>query len=168
MQDSGMSNGAPLGARPARKAVQALLALALALSPANPAGAAGWDDDAVKLHRLNIMLMVTGQSCRSGNDDFRSDYGRFYKRHAGTLMGADLDLRSELSRRYGEAGASHALERMNAKMASQYERGHPWLDCGQLKMVAQNLAQVDGRATLVEAADQIVSYRPMDRLAGSR
>jgi len=166
MQISGMSNGVSRGVSRARKAVPALLALSLALSSVNPARAAGFDDDAVKLHRLNIMLMVTGQRCRSGEDDFRSDYSRFYRRHAGTLKGADLDLRSELSLRYGETGASDALERMNSTMANQYERGHPWLDCRQLKMVARNLAQVDGRATLVEAANQLVSSRPAERLAG--
>jgi hypothetical protein len=165
MRNSGMANGAQGGASCVRKALLLSLALVLALSPASPARASGSEDDAVKLHHLNLMLMVTGQRCRSGDVDFRRDYRWFYRRHAGILNGADLDLRSELSRRYGEAGAGKALEQMNASIASQYERGHPWLDCRQLRMVASNLAQVDGRATLVEAADQLVSPRRMELLA---
>jgi hypothetical protein len=54
---------------------------------------------------------------------------------------------------------------MSVDMANQFGRGYPWLNCGQLKMVASNLSQVDGRTTLIEAADQLLSIRPIEHLA---
>ena len=134
------------------------------LATAMPAQA-GSGSAAEKLLRLDIMLMVTGLRCRKSSDDFWSDYGRFTSRHIGTLNGANADLRSDMARRFGDKAGKRALDRMSVTMANQYGRGHPWLDCRQLKMVASNLAKVQGRETLVEAADQLLSIRPIEHFA---
>jgi len=161
MKISGMRVGARGGAN---RAVSALAAIGIMLGAAVPAQA-GAGSDSEKLMRLNIMLMVTGLRCRSGSDDFWSDYGRFSTKHMGLLKGANADMRSNFARRYGAKGSKRALDRLSVTMANAYGQGHPWLDCGQLKMVASNLAQVDGRATLVEAANQLLSVRPIEQLA---
>jgi hypothetical protein len=54
---------------------------------------------------------------------------------------------------------------MSTSMANSYGQGHPWLNCGQLKQVAKNLAKVDGRATLEEAADQLLARSGSTQLA---
>lgn len=147
--------------------VPVLAALAAALGIAAPAQASA-QEEAEKLLRLDIMLMVTGLRCRSGGDDFWSDYGRFTAKHMGILNGANADMRSDHGRRFGASAAKRSLDRLSVTMANQYGKGHPWLDCGQLKTVARNLAQVDGRATLVEAAGQLLSPGPVEHFALAR
>jgi hypothetical protein len=123
---------------------------------------------AEKLRRLDIMLMVTGLRCRMGSDNFISDYGRFTSRQMPTLNAANAQLRSELSARYGAAGAQRAVDRMSTSMANSYGAGHPWLDCHELKQVARNLAEVEGRATLEEAADQLLARTGSSQVALAR
>lgn len=121
-----------------------------------PASAAGWSQ-AEKLRRLDIMLMVTGLRCRTGPDNFQSDYGRFTTNHIATLNAASASLKRELSVRQGSLGANRALDRLSVQMANQYGQGHPWLSCGQLKKVTRNLADARGPAPLVAAADQLLT-----------
>ncbi|MDG2002155.1 MAG: S-adenosyl-L-homocysteine hydrolase [Novosphingobium sp.] len=130
-----------------------------------PAQAAPSRGGAEKLLLLDIMLMVTGLRCRTSSDNFWSDYGRFTTKHMGTLNGAHHDLHSDLSRRIGSRGAKKKLDQMTVSMANRYGRGHPWLDCGQLKMVTGNLSRIDSRETLIEAADQLSSNRAIERFA---
>ena len=122
-----------------------------------PAAAAVSADQASKLRQLDIMLMVTGERCRTTRDDFISDYGRFSSRHLGTLNQANAQLWQQLAVRHGSGGAQRALDRLSTTMANDYRLGHPWLGCRELKMVARNLANVEGRATLEEAADQLIA-----------
>ena len=83
------------------KGVAAGLA-ALSLLLALPAAAAGnGADQAEKIRRLDIMLMVTGLRCRTTADNFQSDYGRFTRAHLGTLNAASDSLKADLSRRFG-------------------------------------------------------------------
>lgn len=143
----------------------ALAALVLGLVMTNPAHAAGSMSGpmsgAEKLRRLDIMLMVTGLRCRMTADNFTADYGRFTSSHLGELNDANAELKGDLARRYGAAGAQRALDRLSTTMANGYGQGHPWLNCAELKMVARNLSAVRGRATLEEAADQLLSdYSP--------
>jgi hypothetical protein len=136
----------------------AMAALAVGLALTAPAHAAGDTmSGAEKLHRLDIMLMVTGLRCRTSADNFTADYGRFTASHLRDLNAANAELKANLARRYGSAGAQHALDRMSTSMANGYGQGHPWLGCADLKMVARNLVAVRGRATLEEAADQLLS-----------
>lgn len=141
---------------------------ALSLLLALPAAAAGnGADQAEKIRRLDIMLMVTGLRSRTTADNFQSDYGRFTRAHLGTLNAASDSLKADLSRRFGAAGANRALDRLSTQMANQYGQGHPWLNCGQLKQVARSLADMRGSAPLVEAADSLLERGPQ-RLAWLR
>jgi hypothetical protein len=103
------------------------------------------------------MLMVTGLRCRATPDNFMAEYGSFTTSQMSVLNQASAQLKAEMAARYGAAGANRALDRLSTTMANQYGQGHPWLSCGELKSVARNLAQVRGRATLEEAADQLLA-----------
>jgi hypothetical protein len=140
-----------------RPLASALAALALGLALVTPAQAAGPMSGAEKLRRLDIMLMVTGLRCRAGADNFTADYGEFTSSHLRELNEANAELKSDMAQRFGAAGAQRALDRLSTTMANGYGQGHPWLSCGDLKMVARNLAYVHGRATLEEAADQLLA-----------
>lgn len=122
---------------------------------------------AERLHRLDIMLMVTALRCRTSRDDFTREYHRFAAQQLGTLDAAAVQLRDRLVVRYGPQAGEQAFERLGTRMANNYGGGHPWLGCRELKQVARNLAQVPGRATLEEAADQLVA-RHGTRLALSK
>ena len=133
------------------------LGAALAMLAGVPAGAEPGPLGAEKLRRLDIMLMVTGLRCRTSADDFRAEYGAFTSRHLATLNEASDVMKAELARRHGAAGANRALDRISTTMANSYGQGHPWLSCAELRMVARNLAEVRGEATLIEAADQLLA-----------
>jgi len=124
--------------------------------------------DAEKLRRLNIMLMVTGLRCRTTADDFQRDFQRFEAAHLADLNAANATLRAGLVKSHGAAGANRALDRISTAMANRYGQGHPTLNCGQLKMVTRTLAKMQGRAALVEAADQLLSADPRANLALAR
>ena len=122
-------------------------------------------DDAEKLRRLDIMLMVTGLRCRTTSDNFQDDYGQFSTVHNATLNGAAATLKADLSLRHGAAGATRALDRMSVTMANSYGQGHPWLDCAQLKQVTRDLASAVGRAPLIEAANQLLATQGTPQFA---
>lgn len=149
------------------KGVAASLA-ALSMIVSVPATAAGSMSSAEKLRRLDIMLMVTGLRCRTTPDNFTKEYQRFTANHISELNGAAAQLRTQLAGRYGASGADRALDRLSVTMANQYGQGHPWLDCGQLKTAARNLADVRGTETLVEAADQLLGGDGSEQLAYAR
>ena len=162
------------GAAPAhgRKTIKALLgaaaSLAVTLAAVAPAQAAGSLGSAEKIRRLDIMLMVTSLRCRSTADNFSVEYGRFTSSHMGELNQASAQLRADLVGRMGAAGSARALDRISTVMANAYGQGHPWLSCRELKMVASDLAQVRGRETLVEAADQLLRDTRAPELAYAR
>lgn len=121
--------------------------------------------DAQKLRRMDIMLMVTGLRCRTTDDNFIDDYGRFTSGHMKELNEANKELRAELAAEAGEARADRALDRMSVVMANEYGGGHPWLSCHELRQATQSLALVEGRETLVEAAGQLLDRQPRPLLA---
>ena len=138
-----------------------LAAFALTVSgPVSAAGTAMGLAKAEKLRRLDIMLMVTGLRCRNTADNFQPEYGRFTTNHIAELNQASNELKANLARQYGAAGANRALDRMSTSMANQYGQGHPWLNCKDLKTVTGNLAVVRGAEPLVAAADQLLGARP--------
>lgn len=139
--------------------------LAACLVLASVPAAADPLDDAEKLRRLDIMLMVTGLRCRTTADNFQADYGNFTTAHYATLNSAAAVLKSDLSLRYGAASANRALDKLSVTMANSYGQGHPWLDCGQLKQVTRDLAAAQGRAPLVEAANQLLSNQSTAQFA---
>ena len=124
--------------------------------------------DAEKIRRLDIMLMVTGLRCRTGADNFQADYGRFTTNHIRTLNAASATMKAQLAKRHGAGGANRALDKVSVTMANQYGNGHPWLSCGQLKMVARNLATAKGQAPLVAAADQLLAEKGSAQIAWAR
>jgi hypothetical protein len=149
--------------------IAAIIASMLIATPAQAAGPLGGAmSGAEKLRRLDIMLMVTGLRCRSTTDNFTADYGRFTTSQIGDLNAAAAELKSDLARSYGAAGAQRALDRLSTVMANGYGQGHPWLGCADLKLVARNLASVHGRATLEEAADQLLADYSPPRFAWAR
>ena len=141
---------------------------AISMMMAAPVQAAPGMSEAESLRKLDVMLMVTGLRCRATPDNFMNDYSRFVTRHRSTLGQANRELKAELARRYGASGATNKLDQISVHMANSYGRGHPWLSCAQLKEVTQNLNQVVGRATLVEAADQVLAAKPAPHFAYAR
>ena len=140
----------------------------MTLAAVAPAQAAGSLGSAEKLRRLDIMLMVTSLRCRSTADNFNVEYGRFTTSHMAELNQASDQLRADLVGRYGAGGSARALDRISTVMANAYGQGHPWLSCRDLKKVASDLAQVRGRDTLVEAADQLLGAGRAPDLAYAR
>ena len=138
--------------------------VALGASPA----AATEPGGAEQLRRLDIMLEVGAQRCAGGPQDYARDYRRFAAAHRRELKQAQAELRRDLAVRHGSRGAGQALERQGTAIANSYGQGHPWLDCAQLGLVARNLAQVLGRATLEEAADQLTGPSAGARMASAR
>ena len=144
----------------------ALAALAVGLAVTAPAHAEGTQTSgAEKLRRLDIMLMVTGLRCRASADDFTADYGAFTTSHLGELNAANAELKAEFELRDGPARAQAALDLLSTAMANGYGQGHPRLSCHDLKIAARNLSQATGRATLEEAADQLLLDGGVTRLA---
>ncbi len=145
----------------------AAAAAVLGLLASAPA-AAGPHEDAEKLRRLDIMLMVTGLRCRTTPHNFQADYGRFTTRHIATLNMASRHLQSQLAARVGPEKAARALDKISVTMANTYGQGHPWLSCAELKVAARSLAQAEGPAVLVEAADQLLASNGSARFAWVR
>lgn len=146
------------------------LATALAIGSMASAMAAPAHADvggAERLRRLGIMLEVGAQRCSGSAQDYTRDYRRFAAAHRRELKQADAELRQDLTRSFGKARAGRELERRGTAIANGYGQGHPWLDCGQLGLVARNLTQVLGRPTLEEAADQLIRV-PAARMAAAR
>ncbi len=159
---------APSAARKGFKAViGGVLAAAIALGAVNPAQATA-ADGAEKLRRLDIMLMVTSLRCRTTADNFSAEYGSFTTNHLSELNQASDQMRADLSQQYGQLGSARALDRISTVMANTYGQGHPWLSCRDLKLVTGDLAAMQGRDVLVEAADQLLGERAGPELAYAR
>lgn len=123
---------------------------------AMPASARG-GAEAEKLRRLDIMLMVTSLRCRTTRDNFQPEFQRFEATHLKDLNAAAGELREGLVARYGDTGASRALDRISTSMANQYGQGHPWLGCAELKVATRILTSMRGHEALSEAADQLLA-----------
>ena len=116
--------------------------------------------EAEQLRKLDIMLMVTSLRCRTGSDAFQKDYQRFSANQLTELNTASRTLEGSMKKGSGAKSARRALDRISVGMANQYGNGHPWLSCGELKGVAQELAGAPDRRTLLLAADDLLSSRP--------
>ena len=121
--------------------------------------------DAEELRRLDIMLMVTGLRCRTTADDFQADYGRFTTAHYPELQAAALEMKADLAKQYGAAGANRALDKMSVQMANEYGQGHPWLNCAQLKQVTRGLATSVGSTALAHASKTLLQAHGSVELA---
>lgn len=130
---------------------------------ATPASAQDGALAAEKLRRLDIMLMVTSLRCRGSEADFLGDYHRFAARHLDVMNNAGRQLQAHYSITHGAAGANRALDDISTGMANRYGRGHPWLECDDLRQVAQELAAVHSREDLLAAADHLLADHPAQR-----
>ena len=142
--------------------------VSVALGVVAPAQAEGSFGRAEKLRRLDIMLMVTSLRCRTTSDNFNVEYDSFATSHLSELNQANDELRRDLANQVGSAGSARALDRISTVMANAYGQGHPWLNCHELKSVTRDLAQVQGRSTLEEAADQLLGDGRTVELAYAR
>jgi ElaB/YqjD/DUF883 family membrane-anchored ribosome-binding protein len=154
------------GLRAAATWAAPLTAMALVISC--PALATSSMSGAERLHRLDVMLKVSSARCSGDASDLRADYADFVRNHRFALSEARRELGQQFTQRYGAAGADAAYERMNYRLADEYRRQHPWLSCAELKTAAHGLAVVDGSATLLEAADQILPESAARHLASNR
>lgn len=145
-----------------------LAAASVALGAVAPAQATGALGNAEKLRRLDIMLMVTSLRCRTTADSFSAEYGSFTTNHLAELNRASDQLRADLALRHGDIGSARALDRISTVMANTYGQGHPWLGCGELKMVTRDLAIMRGEEPLLEAADQLLGENGGPELAYAR
>jgi phosphate-selective porin len=143
-----------------RTAAVLAVAATIALVPA-PAQANGALDEAEKLQKLDIMLMVSSLVCRFGADNFQSDYQHFAATHRATINEAGSALQRDMIARHGPAAGKKALDRISVRMANEYGQGHPWMGCGELKTTTNKLAQVGDRAMLVNAADALLGRPPV-------
>lgn len=141
-----------------------LAAPAQAQSTLNPATL----NQAEQIRRLDIMLMVTSLRCRTGANDFQADYRRFSAAHLTELNASARQLQASLVKRHGAKGASRALDRISVGMANQYGQGHPWLECADLRSVTRELASSRDPQALASAAGELLSDRPVGRIAVAR
>lgn len=128
--------------------------LMAATTPA--AHAATGNGEAVKLRKLDIMLMVNSLRCRSTPESFQSDYAAFASAHLAELNEANSTIKRDLTRRYGRVGGKRAFDRMSTQMANEYGGGHPWLNCHGLKQVTHELAHDHHQGALLAAADDLL------------
>jgi len=112
---------------------------------------------AQKVHRLEIMLMVTALRCRHSQYGFQDAYDRFEQAHTGELKAASERLRADYNARYGSKAGKYALDRMSVSMANQYGQGHPSLSCAELGEATRALANDRKPGGLAEAADKLLA-----------
>ena len=143
-------------------------AAAIALGIVSPATAALAQSGAEKLHRLDVMLKASEDRCARRGVDLRAEYGAFANSQRYALDRAKRELWTQFAQRYGPGGARDELARMDALMEREYSGEHPWLTCRDIKAIAHGLAQVEGSATLLEAADQVLPRGRGARMALSR
>jgi hypothetical protein len=132
-------------------------ALQLTSAPALASGSA----DAENIRKLDIMLMVTSLRCRMGAHDFQPHYRKFSAAHLPTLNSAARNLEAGLTKQHGSRGAKRALDRMSVGMANQYGKGHPWLECSELKEITSQLAASRDPSHLKVAASELLASAPM-------
>jgi len=114
---------------------------------------------AEKIHKLDIMLMVSSLRCRHSSATFEDEYDAFNRAFGFELVAANRSLEQEFQALYGEDAARLALDRMQVGVANAYGQGHPWLDCDQLKEATAHLL-VDGRPdALTRVAEELLEGR---------
>ena len=140
------------------KAIALAASAAAVLLTSAPASAGAIEDEQIR--RLDIMLMVTSLRCRMGADDFQPQYRKFSATNLTTLNGAARRMQNGMVARYGNKGATRALDRISVSMANEYGQGHPWLGCAELKAIATDLADSRDPLALSQAADELLGPAP--------
>ena len=124
--------------------------------------------EAAKLRKLEMMLMVGSLRCRFGADNFQADYERFKLTHRGALDSAYRQLRADYARQLGAKEGELALDRLSVGFANTYGEKHPWLGCGELKVMTQDLASSTDRTHLIAVADYALAPGRIGTLASAR
>jgi hypothetical protein len=99
------------------------------------------EQDAAKVANLNMMMMVSALRCRKGPDDFLAEYNRFVKNNNPVIGSQNAAVRSHFARISDNGNADAAMDKFIIGIANSYGGGHGRLDCGELKVVAQDLSQ---------------------------
>ena len=146
------------------KLTAAAAAMTMLVSPMSASAEADLKT-AENIRKLDIMLMVTSLRCRTGKDDFQAEYRKFSAAHLSTLNLASRQMRTSLQAKHGNKGAMRQLDRLSVGMANEYGQGHPWLECGELKKVAQGLAKERDPTRLADAAGELLGKRRSTNLA---
>jgi hypothetical protein len=123
---------------------------------------------AAKVRKLEMMLMVGSLRCRFGADNFQPDYERFKDTHRGALDSAYQELKADYARQFGAKQGELALDRLSVGFANTYGEKHPWLGCGELKAITQDLASNTDRTQLVAVADYALAPARSIAFAGAR
>ena len=134
----------------------AVLAAVSTLALATPAHAETSAGEAIKLRKLDIMLMVTALWCRHSPYGFQDDYYRFAANHLSELNQSAATLRGSLKGTYGDKGAERALDRMSVMIANRYGQGHPTMNCQQLQSEVRSLAGDTRPGSLLVAASRLL------------
>lgn len=138
--------------------ISALMAGLITIFSVQPAHAC-WSEAeqaAVKISKLNMMLMVNALRCRQGPDNFLPEYNRFVKNNNSLLGGQNRLIQTGLARQIGAGRASLALDRMTIGFANDYGAGGGG-NCGELKSLSADLGKSpQNLAYLAGIADQMV------------
>ena len=146
-------------------ALPALVAgLALVIAPAAQASAcySAASLPAAKLRHLDVMLMVTALRCRSGADNFQSDYDQFVDHNRGVLGAANHAMLDDLAGHMGAARASAEMDKLSVMMANHYGNG-TGVGCHELRMIAQDLGSTREPAALTDAAEALVGEAALEQ-----
>lgn len=120
------------------------------------------EQDAAKVANLNMMMMVSALRCRKGPNDFLTDYNRFVINNNPVIGSQNAAVRSHFARINGNGTADAAMDKFIIGIANSYGGGHQWLDCAQLKLVAQDLSLDDHSVgSLLVIAKETVDELPL-------
>lgn len=144
-----------------RTAAASLAAFAVLATPVSVQ--AGVSNDAEAVRKLDIMLMVTSLRCRKTADNFQADYQRFSSSNLAALNAASRTLQADLLKS-GNTG-KRALDKISVSMANEYGNGHPWLGCGELKQITQELSAGRNPVQLAAHANDLLATRPRGQWA---
>jgi hypothetical protein len=102
-----------------------------------------WTDseaDAASVANLNMMMMVTALRCRSGDNNFLTEYNHFVQRNNSVLGAQNAILKARFSRIEGVKAAEGATDRFTIGLANHYGAGDTNMGCQELKQLAGDLA----------------------------
>jgi hypothetical protein len=131
----------------------AAIAAATSLLAAQPAQAC-WSDretQAASVANLNMMMMVTALRCRKGPDNFLAEYNRFVTTNNGTLGLQNAVIKSRFARMNGAQAAEGAMDRFTIGLANSYGGSSADRGCGELKLLAVDLASRSHDSTALAA-----------------
>jgi hypothetical protein len=151
--------------RPGSKIIAAIMAASIFCQPAQ----ACWDNLAVQaasIRHLDAMLMVTALRCRTGRDNFLSEYNAFITANNTVLGSQNAQLKLHFVKTVGSKSAENAADHFTIQISNRYGAGNSNMNCHQLKALAGQLASRSHEVfELAAVADKMVG---MPELVGGR